>query len=389
MKRLAERESWLVRKLKSANHRRAALALRPSGARCSASRRWRCCGAGAGALGLQRAFLPAFNEGTFTINLAFNPGVSLSEIHARRLDRRAPPARRARSDQRSDGAPGARNSTSMPRASIRPTSKSISKPSQRPKPEIVADIRSRLSVLPLSINVGPADLAPARPHALGRPRRDRAEAVRRRSRHAAWQRRRAARAARRRSRASRTCRSKSRCAFRSSKSASTMPAPRSTACSPAPWSISCRRLSNGRVISRVVDGYQRFDVVMRLPDQLRTTAGARRPPDRDPVGLDPARQIADVKETDGPEPDPARERPQAPRRARQHRRQDRHGGDRAAHSRRAGSREACREGVTASLEGTFQAQEEAGRSDRHAVGGVAGADLRDSLQPLPLGRAGR
>ena len=36
-------------------------------------------GAGAGALGLKRAFLPAFNEGTFTINIAFNPGVSLSE----------------------------------------------------------------------------------------------------------------------------------------------------------------------------------------------------------------------------------------------------------------------------------------------------------------------
>lgn len=31
------------------------------------------------------------------------------------------------------------------------------------------------------------------------------------------------------------------------------------------------RLSNGRVISRVVDGYRRFDVTMRLPDRLRTT----------------------------------------------------------------------------------------------------------------------
>ena len=35
------------------------------------------------------------------------------------------------------------------------------------------------------------------------------------------------------------------------------------------------RLSNGRVTSRLIDGYRRFDVVIRLPDRLRTTQHLR------------------------------------------------------------------------------------------------------------------
>ena len=60
------------------------------------------------------------------------------------------------------------------------------------------------------------------------------------------------------------------------------------------------RLSNGRVISRVVDGYRRFDVTMRLPDRLRTTQRLGDLLIETPVGWIPARQIADIRETDGP-----------------------------------------------------------------------------------------
>ena len=60
------------------------------------------------------------------------------------------------------------------------------------------------------------------------------------------------------------------------------------------------RLSNGRVISRVVDGYRRFDVTMRLPDRLRTTQKLGDLLIETPVGWIPARQVADIRETDGP-----------------------------------------------------------------------------------------
>jgi HME family heavy-metal exporter len=60
------------------------------------------------------------------------------------------------------------------------------------------------------------------------------------------------------------------------------------------------RLSNGRVVSRVIDGYRRFDVTMRLPNHLRTTERLGDLLIETPVGWIPARQIADIRETDGP-----------------------------------------------------------------------------------------
>ena len=60
------------------------------------------------------------------------------------------------------------------------------------------------------------------------------------------------------------------------------------------------RLSSGRVVSRVVDGYRRFDVVMRLPDASRTTQRLGDLLIETPSGWIPARQIAEIKETDGP-----------------------------------------------------------------------------------------
>jgi HME family heavy-metal exporter len=60
------------------------------------------------------------------------------------------------------------------------------------------------------------------------------------------------------------------------------------------------RLSSGRVVSRVVDGYRKFDVVLRLPDTLRTTQRLGDLLIETPMGWVPAREIAEIKETDGP-----------------------------------------------------------------------------------------
>jgi HME family heavy-metal exporter len=60
------------------------------------------------------------------------------------------------------------------------------------------------------------------------------------------------------------------------------------------------RLSNGRVVSRLFDGTRRFDVVMRLDDSQRTTTGLGDLLLETPYGWVPVRQIAEVREADGP-----------------------------------------------------------------------------------------
>ena len=122
------------------------------------------------------------------------------------------------------------------------------------------------------------------------------------------------------------------------------------------------RLSNGRVVSRVVDGYRRFDVVMRLPDSLRTTQGLGDLLIETPSGWVPARQIADIRETDGPN---QILRENGRRRivvlANTDGRTDMAAivdGD----PRRRCARPRMPEGMSASLEGTFQAQEQAART---------------------------
>ncbi|MEH2514932.1 HME family heavy-metal exporter [Bradyrhizobium sp. AZCC 1610] len=357
MKRLAQQESWLVRKLKSVNHAALGFAFAHKGLLLGVTA-LAVLGAGAGALGLKRAFLPAFNEGTFTINIAFNPGVSLSESTrvgsiAERLLLDVPEVisvgrrtGRAELDEHAEGIHSSDLEVDLKR-------------SQRPKPEIVADIRSRLSVLPLSVNVG-QPISHRLDHLLSGVRaelalklfgddldtlRNSAEELRLRL-----------------SKIEGIQDLQVEKQVRIPQLEIRVDYTRAALYGVQPGAVTDQlsRLSSGRVISRVVDGYKRYDVVMRLPDRLRTTEKLGDLLIKTPSGWIPARQIADVKETDGPNQilrengrrrivilansDGKTDMAEIVRRIRAEL-------DAAS----------LPQGVTTSLEGTFQAQEEASR----------------------------
>ena len=117
-------------------------------------------------------------------------------------------------------------------------------------------------------------------------------------------------------------------------------------------------LSNGRKVSQIVDGNRRFDVVMRLSEQDRSTTGLHNLLIPTALEFVPLSALAEIIETDGPN--------QIQREGTQRRivvygngdgRRDL--GDIAADIRRAVSELDFPQGYTTNLEGTFQAQEEA------------------------------
>jgi heavy-metal exporter, HME family len=102
---------------------------------------------------LARSFLPPFNEGTLTISMLFQPGISLAESNrmglvAERVILQVPEVRsvgrrtgRAELDEHAEGVHSAEIDVDLA-------------PSERRREDIIADIRTRMSVIPANINVG-------------------------------------------------------------------------------------------------------------------------------------------------------------------------------------------------------------------------------------------
>jgi len=253
---------------------------------------------GYAAMLLPRSFLPPFNEGTLVLSLQYNPGISLAESHrlgfvAERLLAQVPEVRsvgrrtgRAELDEHAEGVHFSEVDVDL-------------SPSARSKAEIYADIRERLSALPVSVAIG-QPISHRLDHLQSGVR---AEVVLKIFGEDLETLRRLAETAR--------------------QQLATVPGlvdlqiekqvmipqlriqvdyERAAlyGLTPAAVTQALETLANGRRVSQIVDGNRRFDVVMRLSDQDRSTTGLRDLLIATPAGHVPLGLFAEVTETDGP-----------------------------------------------------------------------------------------
>ncbi len=297
LSRHVERESLLVRGLKRGYAGLLAAAFRHQRLVMGAAALL-FVAAVAAAVGLPRAFLPPFNEGSLTISMSFRPGLSLAESHrmglvAEKLILDVPEVKavgrrtgRAELDEHAEGVHASEIEVDLG-------------PSARSRAEITADIRDRLSVLPAAFNLG-QPISHRLDHMLSGVRAEialklfgddldtlRTTAEDLRGRLAGIP------------------------GLADLQVERQVRVPEVTVrvdygraalygLQPAQVTDALERLSNGRVVSRLVDGARRFDVVVRLPDAARTTQGLSGLLIETPAGWVPLSQVAEVKETDGP-----------------------------------------------------------------------------------------
>lgn len=247
---------------------------------------------------LPRSFLPPFNEGTLTINMLFNPGISLAESHrvgliAERLIMEVPEVEqvgrrtgRAELDEHAEGVHSSEIEVALTADG-------------RSKDEIIADIRSRLSVLPVATNVG-QPISHRLDHMLSGVRAQIALKIYGEDLDAI-----------------RGFAEEFRGKLDEIPGIVDLQVEKQVriphlevivdyrraalyGVQPASVTEQLERLSNGTIVSRIVDGNKRFDVVLRLEDETRSTKGLADLLIETPVGWIPISQIAEVRETDGP-----------------------------------------------------------------------------------------
>lgn len=246
---------------------------------------------------LPRAFLPPFNEGTLTISMMFNPGISLEESHriglvAERLIMEVPEVKlvgrrtgRAELDEHAEGVHSSEIDVDLREG--------------RSKDAIISDIRARLSVLPVTTNMG-QPISHRLDHMLSGVRaqialkifgedldtlRVLAEDLRQKLANIPG-----------------VVDLQVEKQVRIPQLDVVIDYRRAAlyGIQPAAITEQLERLSNGRVVSRIIDGNKRFDVVVRLSGERRTTQGLSDLLIETPAGWIPVHQIADIVETDGP-----------------------------------------------------------------------------------------
>ncbi|MFA5955977.1 efflux RND transporter permease subunit [Hyphomicrobium sp.] len=247
---------------------------------------------------LPRSFLPPFNEGTLTISALYNPGISLAESNrlgllAEKLILEVPEVTsvgrrtgRAELDEHAEGVHSSEIDVDLRR-------------SNRSKEEILAEVRARLSALPVSVNIG-QPISHRLDHLLSGVRAQIALKIYGEDLD--------------------TLRTVAE-TFRADLGAIPgvidlqvekqvrIPQLRVAVehdrlalygLTPSAVTEALDSLSNGRVVSQILQGNRRFDVVIRLSEADRSTKGLSELLIPTPSGHIPLRLVADVQEDDGP-----------------------------------------------------------------------------------------
>ncbi len=255
--------------------------------------------AGLAATQLPRAFLPPFNEGTVLVSLMLQPGISLKESD--RLGRIAETLIASVPEVRSVGRRTGRAELDEHAEGVHVSELDIDLVDEagRPREVVLADIRNRLSVLPFSIAVG-QPIAHRLDHMLSGVRAqialkiygDDYDTLR-------------GLAADLESRLARIpgvvdLQTEKQVRIPQLQVRVDHQKAMRLGVTPARVTEELESLSNGRVVSQIVDESRRFDVVLRLSDEARTTRGLAEALIDTPAGRVPLRTFAEVIETDGP-----------------------------------------------------------------------------------------
>lgn len=353
---LQQRDGAFVRWLKAANRRLLDIVFRHQSLALASAAAAVALAAVAAAF-LPRAFLPPFSEGTLTISTLFRPGISLQESNrvgliAERLILQVPEVKtvgrrtgRAELDEHAEGVHSSEIDVDL-------------RPSERTRGAIVEDLRKRLAVLPFTVNIG-QPISHRVDHMLSGVRaqialkvfgddldtlRTVAEALRGKLEHIGG------------------------IVDLSIERQVRIPQVQVTVdydraaqlgITPAKVTEALASLLNGRILSQVIDGPRRYDVVMRVADTDRTADGLARLTVETPAGRVPLSHVARVEETDGPN---QIQRDNTRRRIVVYANSDGADMSRIIQDVRAAvAATPLPPGYFTALEGTFQAQEEASR----------------------------